>query len=326
MPEIASRMSSLVRVAIVVYSSSWGSGRARARLWRQRGRRRGPQGGSARAPVRFRWWGSRRGTPHRASPLVDEGLQAVGEVPRQGLQQAGQLHQRRLEGSGQLGQQHVAGRQVGQGLDVLGRDDLVAEQAALQYEGLVALGVVPQGLGDGGRVTLDEGDGRRSGEHRVQPVLGDLASSEAHEGVLVDLVLATGRSQRPPQLGELLDGESAVLGEEGSVGSGQLLADLVDHRDLLQLSGSPSSTPPFVAQGARRANAIEHEVPRSSPRLAGPKFGAPSPPGDGPEVYGESRLYGLGRTIVPAAGAFPSGRPSASAVRRLRVWCGWCRS
>ena len=57
--------------------------------------------------------------------LLDEGLEAVGEVARQGLEQAGGLDQRRLEGTGDAGQQFLAGRQVGEGLDVVGGQRLV---------------------------------------------------------------------------------------------------------------------------------------------------------------------------------------------------------
>ena len=44
--------------------------------------------------------------------LVDEGLEAVGEVARERLEQAGRLDERRLQRAGELGEQHVAATAV----------------------------------------------------------------------------------------------------------------------------------------------------------------------------------------------------------------------
>ena len=82
-------------------------------------RRRCGRGASAASPA-----ASARGSASPSSDLaafdalVDVGLQAVGEVAGEGLEQAGALTSGRLEAAGEPGEQHLAGRHVGEGLDV----------------------------------------------------------------------------------------------------------------------------------------------------------------------------------------------------------------
>ena len=178
MLEMASRMSSLVRVAIGVTPLP-GPGQPRCRWCR----RRPPRGRAPRRGLRRRPRGRRRRRglvrrPGLRSPGLrsagasvagssvagsrGRGLrvrrrwsmrawQAVGEVAGQGLQQAGQLDHRGLEGSGQLGQQDSRGGRSASASTSLGGDDLVAEQAALHHQGRVGPGVVAQRLGHRGR-------------------------------------------------------------------------------------------------------------------------------------------------------------------------------
>ena len=63
--------------------------------------------------------------------------------------------------------------------------------------------------------------------------LGAVGHGQPDQGVLVDLVVAAGGGQLPAQLGQLGDGEAAVLGQHGTVGGVQAVPHLVDDGDLV---------------------------------------------------------------------------------------------
>ena len=114
---------------------------------------------------------------------------------------------------------------------------------------------------------------------------------EAHQGVLVDLVVAAGGPQRAAQGGELPTRQAAVLGEDGGVGGVEPLLDLVDDGDLL---------------GPR---VLLHVSPRRAGH-AGP-FGAHS---GAPDVYG---------TISCERTAYAAPATSSSVIL---VWLGSTRT
>ena len=130
-----------------------------------------------------------------------------------------------------------AGSDVGQGRRFLRAERLGAEHPALDDQVLVALGEVLQCLGDEHRITGavlgNEGDGRGSREHVVE-LESELSRREAHERVLVDLVVATGGPQRPAERRDVGHGDAAVFGEQRSLAAFEPFADLVDHGDLLR--------------------------------------------------------------------------------------------
>ena len=147
--------------------------------------------------------------------LLDQGLQAVGEVAGDGLEQTGELLQRGGQGAGQAGQHHLTGGQVGQGVGVLGGHHLGAEHPALHDQFRVRAGVVPQGLGHlGGVATSTDRRGSRrrwrSGRSRGLERQPEIVGGEADQGVLVDAVLAACGAQGPAQGGEVLHREAAV--------------------------------------------------------------------------------------------------------------------
>ena len=105
---------------------------------------------------------------HCLGPLVAQGGQPVGEVPGQGLQQSGELLQRRGQQAGEPSQQHLPGRKLGQGRRLLGASGPCRPAPPLEDQQRVGAGVVPQRLGHGGGVAVDEGDSR-SGRRAAAP-------------------------------------------------------------------------------------------------------------------------------------------------------------
>ena len=172
--------------------------------------------------------------------LVDEGLESVGEVAGQRFEQAGELHHRGSQRAGELGEQHLAGLHLGQGPGLVGGEGLRAQHATLHDEGRVGPGEVTQGLGHvhriaGGAIGLLGDEGERGGaDEQLLQLEAEVTGSEADERVLVDLVLAAGRPQRPTQLADRGHVEPSVLGEQRGAGGIQALAHLVHHRDLLR--------------------------------------------------------------------------------------------
>ena len=189
--------------------------------------------------------------------LVEERLQAVGEVAGQRRQQAGELRERRLQRARELREQHLAAGQVGKGSDLVRREHTLAEQAALHDEGRVDAGVVAQRLCDRGGVALDERDRGRTDEQLVERVDAGAVSTETGEGVLVDLVLAARSAQRAAQLGDRRDVEAAVFGQQRSIGPVQPFLHLGDDGDLL----SPGLFHAHLLQKHRWALAHTRERP-----------------------------------------------------------------
>ena len=130
--------------------------------------------------------------------LIDERLDAVGEVAGERLEQAGRLGQRRLEAAGEHGQQLLARRDVGEGVDVGGGQQPGTEQAALDDE----LGFVrPKSRSALAAVTASPPSAtkrsrpgpRAAARMSVEP---GLVRRPAGERVLEHLVLGRRRAQR----------------------------------------------------------------------------------------------------------------------------------
>ena len=78
----------------------------------------------------------------------------------------------------------------------------------------------------------DEREGGRADE-QVFDLEVEVTGGEADQGVLVHLEVAADVAQRRAQLGQLVDAETAVLGQDRGAGSFEPLAHFVDHGDLL---------------------------------------------------------------------------------------------
>ncbi len=101
------------------------------------------------------------------------------------------------------------------------------------------------------------------------------------EGVLEDLVVAAGGSEVPPQLGQVGDGEAAVLGDDRRGGALEALTHLVDHGDLVgsrvvHRSSAANGPWTFACDRTRGSKVASSGGPTGSPlRTSG-----------APEVYG----------------------------------------
>src|SRR5579884_20627 len=224
-------------------------------------------GGLGRRSGGFGGGGFGRGRRGTGGPgLVDQGLESVRQVPGQGLQEAGELLHGGGQGPGHPGQEHLSRGQLGQGGGPVGADHVAPEQAPLDDQGGVGPRVVPQGLGHGSGVAVDEGDGGGSLEQADQLVEAEVARREADQGVLVDLVLATNLTQVPAQLGQLGHLEASVLGQDGAGGGVEALAHLFDHRHLLR-PGVLHRLPRWEKQSGRPPRAATNAQERPGVRL-----------------------------------------------------------
>ena len=168
-------------------------------------------------------------------PLLYERRDPVRQVPRQRLEQARHLLHRRGQGAGQTCQQHVPGRQVGQRRQVRGRQQRPVGQSALDDEMRVGPREVPQRLGHRTDVALHEGQCVGAGQVFGQRLVVAAVDGPADQGVLEDLVVAPDATPaRSAELGQLGDGQAAVLAHDGGRRLAQARLDLVDHLDLVR--------------------------------------------------------------------------------------------
>ena len=185
--------------------------------------------------------------------LVEQRRQPIGEVPRKCLDQVGQLAERSDQCAGELGEQYVPRRQFCKGVDVGGRDDPFADHASLDDQIRVVAGEVPQRLRDRTHVASHERDGGRTAQQLVHRRLRSVGDSDLDEGVLVDLVVATRRGESLAKLGQLGDGEAAVLGQQCPIRLRKAVAYLVDDGDLL----SPRIVHGSSAEQVARIRAVD---------------------------------------------------------------------
>ena len=163
-----------------------------------------------------------------------------------------------------------------------------------------------------------EGDGRRPGEHLVE-LEAQLAGREAHQGVLVDLVLATGLAQGPAQRGHVADVDAAVLGEQRRAGAARSASAPPRPRRPSRVSGCPSHLLSIVSSGP---GPVSVGGPGAA---AGQRPGAPRPPterrrgvrrvcANAPCCGGSPRQAGRGPFTAPRGDRM-------SAASGLRLWC-----
>src|SRR6266545_4863780 len=107
-----------------------------------------------------------------------------GHLGERRLEQARGLAQVGLHGACQLGQQHLARLQVGEPRDLRGGERLALHDAALDHQGRVVLGEVPQALRRLNRVATDECQRRGAVEQVVEAFHTGLGSRLLDEGVL----------------------------------------------------------------------------------------------------------------------------------------------
>ncbi len=182
------------------------------------------------------------------------------------------MRQRRGQEARDLGEQDVAARQVGQRVEVLGREQFAVDDAALDDQFRRLTGEVAQGLGDGRDVAVDEGDRRRADEELGQGFDIAAGDSAANERVLEDLVVGTQGTELTTKRRDLGDGEAAVLGDDGGAGRGDTRLHFVDGRDLGRLNLAHTAPSPDTARfgpghPSERVS-VETRTPRQADQLA----------------------------------------------------------
>ena len=201
------------------------------------------------------------------------------------------MRHRGLHPAGQLGQQDLARRQRGEPRDVVGPDRLVAEDGAGDPDDLVVgPGGVEHRLGGAGLV-IPERDRGRTDEQRAEGLADRVAGGDPQQPVLDDAVRHVLLAQGAPDLGDLLDLEAPVLGDDHRPGVGEFLAQLGDglpfglcgHVALLSFG-----TRPACAVGARSVDrAGPCDVPDRLPRKVTPtRRGAAHPKVERPVCLG----------------------------------------
>src|SRR5580658_10716071 len=181
---------------------------------------------------------------------------------------------------------------------------------------------------------MDERDGRRAGQVVGQLLVWAARDGEAYQRVLIDLVVAARRAEPLAKLGQLGDGEAAVLGDDGAGGVVQALSHLIDDRHLLR-SGVLHRFSAFT----RRPRTPVDDGP-TGPVRAADRFGSPRQAGSleplgHPGVHRRSTaLLRSWRRNVPggrtdlgtlAEGAGPAvSRPEPALVRALGRAPGQC--
>ena len=164
----------------------------------------------------------------RRGLLVGDLLQGVAQVAQRCGEQAGQGADRRLHPAGQLGQQDLARRQRREPGDVVGADRPVAEDAAGDPDDPgIRTGGVEDGLGGPGLVVAERDRGR-SDQQRPERLADRVVGGDPHQPVLDDAIRHVLLAQGAPDLGDLLDLEAAVLGDDHRPGVGEFLAQLGD--------------------------------------------------------------------------------------------------
>ena len=114
----------------------------------------------------------------------------------------------------------LAARELGDRVDVLGRQRLAVHPAALELQQRVlrAAAEVAQRLGGRGGVAADERHRRRALQELLQAVGAGLVGGTLGERVLDDAEGGVGVAQRGAQLGGLRHGDAAVVDREDGLG------------------------------------------------------------------------------------------------------------
>src|SRR5690606_2805574 len=204
------------------------------------------------------------------------------------------------------------------------------EDGALDHEEGVRLGEVAQTLGGLDRVTIDEGDGARADELTVEGGDSRLLGCQLGERVL-DHGEGGVATEGAAQLGELLDGEPAVLRENGRVRAGELLLQLGNGSSLISFTchvaslllmhrppGCPADTGNQSEKPRRRARGSEGRDHVASFRTRGLRWSSPDgKPYDSRESTGGLRSSFRIRGAIGADQIVPV-RPAATAPDYLR--------
>ena len=234
--------------------------------------------------------GRRSGVAGCGRSLVLQRLGQPGDLGQRRLEQAGSPGRQRLEHAGDLGQQHLAGLQVGDLVDLGRAERLAVEHAALDHQQRVGLGEVTQALGRRDRVALDERDGGGPDQQAVVDADTGLGRGPPGQGVLDHRVGGVG-TERLAQLGDLLDGEPAVLGDHRRRRLVEALDDLGDRAgfslfgmSLLSCTSAPASPERHAADPARRTRNAPAQGARGGQKsTTGPSCAGRS---GAPELFG----------------------------------------
>src|SRR5882724_10089036 len=171
-------------------------------------------------------------------------LENPDQLPLGSGQERHQLRSRSLQGPHQLAPQRFLRRQVGQRLQLRGLDQLALDEAHLDGEQRVRLHEVLERLRHRHRILRGEHEPGGSLEVAAQRPQVQILHGQPRQPVLHHLVLGRRRLELLAQIGELADGEPAVLGEHRRLGGPQ---PLPQGRDAFRLLLSGHSRAPYSA-------------------------------------------------------------------------------
>src|SRR5258705_5057212 len=167
-------------------------------------------------------------------------LENPDQLPLGSGQERHQLRCRSLQGPHQLAPQRFLRRQVGQRLQLRGLDQLALDEAHFDGEQRVRLHEVLERLRHRHRILRGEHEPGGPLEVAAQRPQVQILHGQPRQPVLHHLVLGRRRLELLAQIGELANGEPAVLGEHRRLGGPQPLPQLRDALRLL-LSGHAGS-------------------------------------------------------------------------------------
>jgi hypothetical protein len=162
-------------------------------------------------------------------------LQLTGEAGGQVVERGREAAERRRDQADETPDQDVAARELGDRVDVRGRQRLTVHPAALELQQRVLgpAAEVAQRLGGRGRVAADERHRRRALQELLEPLGAGLLGRTLAQRVLDDTERGVGVAQLRAQLGGRWDGDAPVVDGVDRVGFLDLGGDLVDHRGFL---------------------------------------------------------------------------------------------
>ena len=179
-----------------------------------------------------------------------------------------------VDGTGDLSHELLLGGEIGNGFDLVLRQELAFEKAALGLGLLEFLLEGLNGLHTGTNIALHQDEGVGSGQQGVEagPVAVTI-NGTAHQGVFGHLANAVAGPQTIPQVRHFLDGQALEIKDKCQFGVGEELFELSDdlllvlqraaHRDWIGSKEQAGHTADRVFERKTR--------PRADPILNGTK-------------------------------------------------------
>jgi len=144
--------------------------------------------------------------------LLEQGGEAVGEAAGQCLEEACQGLERRCDGTGDTGQEDVFDGRSARAVRSPGLSTLPSSTPPFTISAGEVRGEVAQCLGDRAHVPVDEGDGGRADEQRLEPAWS-VSATALRTRVFLKTCSRHRPSQRMAQYGQFGDSEASVLGD-----------------------------------------------------------------------------------------------------------------